>query len=314
MTYLSRFRKSWFVPKILSDFRGIVYSTTEHVYDVLPALKVKGFDKSNVWVAVVHWVAPLRRKEASWLNSILFFFNQRMGFRYIKNGADVILAISQNTAEQLQQIGISRNVFSIGAGVDYLGIREIASKIRIKKYDAVFMKRFDGTKGVFDLMEIWRDVARVRKDATLCMVGLGTRDVMNKLREMVEAFGIEKNVDFLGPIYDFRSKFSVLASSKLFVLPSYEENWAIAIGEAMAAGVPVICYNLPAIKPIWHSNVTWVPKGNKSEFAERVIGLLSNEDERRNRANNGTRYIRKYSWSSIADTEMSLILDCARAY
>ena len=135
-TYLWRFLKSRFIPKTLNDFEGIVYSTTEHIYDTLPALRIKENGKGNVWVAVVHWVAPLRRNGTSLLNSVLFLFNQRLGFRCIRNGADVVLAISENTAKQVKRVGVKKNVFPVGAGVDFEGIRKIVSRTLyyIKEY------------------------------------------------------------------------------------------------------------------------------------------------------------------------------------
>ncbi|MEM3587225.1 MAG: glycosyltransferase, partial [Candidatus Jordarchaeaceae archaeon] len=98
-TYLLRFVKSTYIPKTLENFHGVVYSTTEHVYDVRPAAKIKKNGTGNIWVAIVHWVAPLKRKGTSWLNSMLFFLNQQMGFWYIKKGADLVLAVSRITAE-----------------------------------------------------------------------------------------------------------------------------------------------------------------------------------------------------------------------
>jgi glycosyltransferase involved in cell wall biosynthesis len=115
------------------------------------------------------------------------------------------------------------------------------------------------------------------------------------------------NVDFLGPIYDFGRKFSILASSKLFVLPSYEENWAIVIGEAMAAGVPVLCYDLPEIRNIWQDKVIWVTKGDKRLFASKVLELLDDERSRIELSLKGLRFIKKYDWNEIAKKEMSII-------
>ncbi len=306
-TYLLRFVKSTYIPKTLENFHGIVYSTTEHVYDVRPAIKIKENGTGNIWVAVVHWVAPLKRTRASWLNSILFFFNQQMGFRYIKNRADLVFAVSKITAEHVKKKGIKHNLFSVDCGVAYQEIRQIAAKVRSKRYDAIFIKRFDGTKGVFDIIEIWKEVVKTKHEAKLGMIGLGTKKVMDRLSRMVENYGIKDNVDFLGPIYDFETKISVLASSKLFVLPSYEENWAIVIGEALAAGVPVLCYDLPTIRPLWKDKVIWVPKGDKKKFANKVIELLDSEQVRTRLSEAGIRFVKEYDWQRIADKEMMLI-------
>ncbi|MFX0203194.1 MAG: glycosyltransferase, partial [Candidatus Hodarchaeota archaeon] len=99
-----------------------------------------------------------------------------------------------------------------------------------------------------------------------------------------------------------------LASSSLFVLPSYEENWAIVIGEAMAAGVPVICYDLPEIRSIWEDKVVWVPKGDKKKFAKKIIEFLDNEHARNVISQVAIQFVKRYDWQKIADEEMKLIL------
>lgn len=38
--------------------------------------------------------------------------------------------------------------------------------------------------------------------------------------------------------------YSLLKSSKVFVFPSHEEGWGIAVCEAMAAGLPIVAYDL----------------------------------------------------------------------
>lgn len=310
-SYLVRFFKSRSVPKSLRGFEGVVYSTTEHAYDVLPALRVKEKGKNVTWAAVIHWVAPLRRKGTSLLNGVLFFLNQRIGFRHIRNKADVVLAVSDSTREQAKRIGITRNIHSVGAGVAFNEIRKIVTKLEHRQYDAVFMKRLDGTKGVFDIIDIWKDVVKTREDAKLGIIGLGTKNNVNKLTRMIENYDISNNVDILGPIYDFEKKISVLGSSKLFVLPSYEENWAIVIGEAMAAGVPVLCYSIPEIRPIWGDNVDWIPKGDKAKFAKEIIELLGNRRARNKLSQMGLPFIERYDWQIIADEEMKIVSNVA---
>ena len=310
-SHLLRFFKSRSIPKFASDFEGVIYSTTENAYDVFPALKVKEKGKKVTWVVIVHWVAPLRRKGTNLFNSFLFFLNQRIGFHYIRNKADIVLAVSENTADQAKKIGL-KNVFAVTAGVDFERIRKIAVKsaalMSADKYDAIFMKRLSGTKGVFDIIDIWNDVVKCKKNAKLGMIGLGSKDTMTKLVGMVENYGLKNNVDFLGPIYNFERKFSILSASSLFVLPSYEENWAIVIGEALAAGVPVLCYDLPEIRPIWKDTIEWVPKGDKKKFAIKIIDLLNHDQRRSELSRCGILFIKKHDWRTIAEKEMKLIM------
>ena len=307
---ISKAWKSFFIPKSLRNFRGIIYSTTELWYDSVPAAQIKKQDKSNIWAAVAHWVAPWRRTGSSFLNSSLFHISQQVGFFYIRNYADIILAVSEPTANQLIKIGISENkVFPVECGVNYQKIREITKENGEKKYDAIFMKRFDETKGVFDIIKIWKEVLKFKRDAKLGMMGLGSEDVLIKLNKMIDEYDMKNNVEFLGQIYDFKKKFSILSKSKLFVLPTYEENWAIGIGEAMACGIPVICYDLPEIKPIWEDNLIWTPKGDKKAFADVIIQLLDDDKKRKIISERGKKFVIKYDWEKIAERELDFIMN-----
>ena len=240
----------------------------------------------------------------------MFYINQRVGYHYIKKLADVVLAVSDSTAESVREIGIAENrIFSVACGMDYDKIHVITKEVNQKEYDAIFMKRFDGTKGVFDLPEIWREVVNEKNNAKIGLIGFGTKKVIEKLERLIEFNNLQKNIEIIGPIYDFKEKFLTLAKSRLFILPSYEENWAIVIGEAMAAGLPVLCYDIKEIKPIWQDKIIWIPMGNKKQFANEINHLLSDENLRENLSKEGSDFIKKYDWKQIAENELDILLN-----
>ncbi|MBO8161811.1 MAG: glycosyltransferase family 4 protein [Thermosipho sp. (in: Bacteria)] len=307
--YLLRALNSFRLPKEFTRFEGIIYSSTEHWYDVIPGALVKRKNPRSKFVVVAHWVAPLIRTGTSIMNSILFYINQHMGYFVGKRYADIFLAVSEPTGNDLKRIGISESKIKVvEAGVDYEKIRRIASRVKEKEFDGVFMKRFDGPKGVFDAVEIWENVVSEIPDVKLILIGHGTKANINKLEMMIREKKLEENVRILGPIYDPEEKFRILAKSKVFLLPSYEENWAIVIGEALAIGLPVVCYDLPEIRPIWEDNVIWIPKGNKEEFAKKVVELLQNSDLRELFSKRGIKFVKKYDWDEIARRELQSIV------
>jgi len=309
-TYVYRALKSFLIPKSLKSSFDIVYSSTEHWYDVIPAIKIKKNNKTIRWGAVVHWVAPLKRKGTDFLSGLLFYINQRVGYYYIKKQADIVLAVSDSTAENVRGIGIPENkIFSVACGMNFDEINNITKQIDHKEYDAIFMKRFDGTKGVFDLPEIWKEVVNEKNNAKLGLIGFGTKKVIEKLENLIELNDLQKNIEIIGPIYDFNEKFLTLAKSRLFILPSYEENWAIVIGEAMACGIPVICYDLPEIKPIWKDNVVWTPMGDKEAFADAIIQLLDDNNKREIISEKEIKFIKRYDWKNIAEDELEYIVN-----
>jgi len=296
--------------KFLSSTKfDVVCSSCEHLYDVLPALKLR---KNGVkWAATVHFVppSPLERRKAGMVSALLYFLNHMLGALIIRMYSDLIFAVSQRTAlDYISKLRFDRNrIVTIPGGVDYNSIRAIASSVHEKVYDAVFMKRLHPMKGSFDLIKIWHLVTKVYPHAKLLIVGEGAQDTVMHMREIIKKLELTENIEMIGPVYDFKRKISLLAKSKLFLLPSYEENWAIAIGEALASGLPVIAYELPEIKYIWNDYVLWIPKGNTQAFAEKIIKLLSDKKYYQGHISKGINFMKQFDWNNISEKELKAI-------
>jgi glycosyltransferase involved in cell wall biosynthesis len=175
-----------------------------------------------------------------------------------------------------------------------------------KVYDAVFLKRVQAVKGALDLPKIWKHVVATNPKAKLLVIGFG--EDFDRLKEMVKQEGLESNIELAGLVYDLQKKFSLLCSSKLFILPSYEENWAIVIGEAMGAGLPVVAYGLDELKVVWKDNFVPVPVGDTEAFSKNILQLLNNEYARQSLAAKAKDYVARLDWSRIAERELQAIL------
>lgn len=299
-------------PKGLEKFNeGFVYSANETLWDVVPALRVKLRNRKRIkWVAVVHWVPPLlfwRRRAASLINSFLFLLSERLSVALIQRFADSLLAVSQSTGRQLEGLGIEKKkIFPVGCGVNFDQIQNIIKGKRKKVYDAVFMKRIQAVKGIFDLVDIWELVVKKKPGAKLAIIGGGEDE--KEAKRMVKKARLGKNVTFFGPIFDLEKKFYLLAQNRLFVVPSYEENWAIVFGEAMASKLSVLAYALPELIEVWQDSFISIPLGNKIEFANKILELLENKKKRERMAIKGWHYVQKYDWEKIAKEELRIIL------
>jgi len=307
--YFMTFLRSGFKSPI-KEFDGILYSTTEHFYDCAPAFRLR--KTSPLWIAVVHKVVSLARRGLGTLPSLIFYLNQRMGLRYIKSRADLVLAVSGSVAKKLRKMRFDNKVKAVACGVDYKKIREISSKSIEKCYDAIYMKRFYPTTGIFDVIEIWKHVVEKRESSRLLLVGPSAKSVLRKVISMIKEHDLKENIEIKGPIYDFKQKILLLARSKMLILPSYEENWGIVIGEALASGIPVVAYDLPDIKPIWRDSVVWCPLGDKKSFSKEVLRLIREEGLRKNLGKKGIELMRNYSWDLIAERELRMIQDHLR--
>lgn len=312
-TFILRALKSlFFLPVSLKDFKeGLIYSTNEMLVDVIPALRLKLGNRRDIkWATVVHWLPPFppwERKESTLFNSILFFINERLSVWLSNRFADVLLPVSPMTASQLNSVGANmKKVHPVECGVNYAEIMKIVRKVKEKRYDGVFMKRLQAVKGIFDLIEIWEMVVKAKPDAKLLVIGEGIDG--EKAREMVRQKGLDKNIEFTGVIYDTKDKIRKIAQSKMFVLPSYEENWAIVIGESMACGTPVISYGLKELIDVWEDSFIRVPVGDKVSFAKKIISLLDTPATLDEISKKATEYVKRYNWHPIAEKELKIIL------
>ncbi|KKS31975.1 hypothetical protein A2380_01030 [candidate division WWE3 bacterium RIFOXYB1_FULL_43_24] len=306
------FKMLFHLPALLFSFKeGIVYSGSEQIYDVFPGFLLKLFRPSKIRFGVVtHWLPPAlfwKRKNSNFLFSLMFLISERLGLLFANLNADVLLPVSEDTLSALKTSIFNRKpAHFVLCGVNFDEINSYFPEREEKKYDAVFMKRLQRTKGILDLVEIWAELMKVKPDAKLLVIGEGIDG--EEARKMSTDKGLDKNIEFAGVIYDPAEKFKKMWQSKVFVLPSYEENWAIVIGEAMAAGIPVVCYDLKELRAVWEDNVIYAKTGDKKDLLDKVMYLLENEPERAKMAQKAREFVKKYSWNKIADTELSLIL------
>ncbi len=75
---------------------------------------------------------------------------------------------------------------------------------------------------------------------------VGTGSLERDLRELAERLGIASRVHFLGEQRDVHEQ--RYAEADLFCFPSQWEGMGLVLAEAMAAGVPILASNLPAIR------------------------------------------------------------------
>lgn len=83
---------------------------------------------------------------------------------------------------------------------------------------------------------------------------------------MIAEDRLEHNILIYGRCSDVKL-YSLLKSSKVFIFPSFFEGWGIVVAEALACGLPVVAYDIPAIRENFGSckNVFLMPIGDIAE-------------------------------------------------
>jgi glycosyltransferase involved in cell wall biosynthesis len=84
---------------------------------------------------------------------------------------------------------------------------------------------------------------------------------------------IEKNVEFVGYVSE-KEKRRLLSEAKVFVHPSRFETFGISILEAMAAGLPVVVFDIPGLAWIPNTCIAKVPFGDEIALRNRILSFL----------------------------------------
>ncbi|ESZ10246.1 hypothetical protein X737_31905 [Mesorhizobium sp. L48C026A00] len=102
----------------------------------------------------------------------------------------------------------------------------------------LFLGRIHPVKGVDNLLRAWVAVQQKFPQWHLLIVGPGDADYLREMLSLATALGAART-NFHGPLYG-ADKIAAFRAADLFVLPTYSENFGIAVAEALAAECPVI--------------------------------------------------------------------------
>jgi hypothetical protein len=110
----------------------------------------------------------------------------------------------------------------------------------------------------------------------VCVVGTGeiANDFLEEAKSKAEGYGI--TLRFENSLSDYR-KFEELKKSKLLLFPSHFEGYGYPPVEALYCGARCIAYDLPVLREISGSALTYCKMGNVVEMRRMAEGILKGE-------------------------------------
>jgi glycosyltransferase involved in cell wall biosynthesis len=126
------------------------------------------------------------------------------------------------------------------------------------KRTLLFLSRIHEKKGCDLLIDAFAEVAAQSDELCLVIAGPGAPALLEQLRHQAEARGLGSRIAWTGMLSG-KLKWGALRAAEALVLPSHQENFGIAVVEALAARTPVIITNKVNIwREIEASNGGWV--------------------------------------------------------
>src|SRR6202789_457010 len=112
----------------------------------------------------------------------------------------------------------------------------------------LFLSRIHPKKGCDLLLQAFATVAPAHPELHLIMAGPDATGMRKDLEQIVEQAGLTHRVHWPGTLQG-DAKGGAFALSDAFVLPSHQENFGIAVAEALACGRPVLISDQVNIAP-----------------------------------------------------------------
>lgn len=288
----------------------LLYGTSHMLPDVLPAFIQKVLRRRpTFWVVVVHHlILPPSTRPGNDFSNWVSYLAQSASLHLIRRACDFVVVDNEIIAKEIEGMGFPGDkIYVTRMGTDLPGIE----RPERPEYEGCFLGRLHPSKGIYELVDIWRRVCDQKPGSRLAVVGSGPEPIRDELEKQFLEEGLGDQVKLLG--YLPREELDrVLASSRVFLLPSHEEGFGISILEAMAQGLPAVAYSLPPFSGIYGDALTTVPIGDTESFALKVLELLTDKGIWKEKSGESHEFAEQYSWKRVSLEQAEAIADALR--
>ena len=167
----------------------------------------------------------------------------------------------------------------------------------------VAMCRLHPKKSLDLLIEAFHQTSQFESLASwrLLIVGEGDPEYSKALRQAASAGPAAARIEFKGWLSG-EARREQLRTATLFALPSQQENFGIAVVEAMASGLPAIV--TPAVNladEIVAAGAGWVCDGNVASLSDTLRRAMADREVLARRGQRARECAGRFRWSSVAD-------------
>jgi len=226
--------------------------------------------------------------------------------RKLLQRAKAIICTSEQEAEEIETYGASANVLTVPLPVICnLGSGDrswFRARFDFGEEDFVllFLSRIDYKKGLNILIPALASLSDKYPKLKLAIAGSATRGYLEKVHHWVKEYAVSDKVLFCG-FLDGHEKAAAFAGSDCFVLPSLNENFGIAIVEALGAGLPVlISKNVYIWKELMKTNAGWTCNYSIASLSAAVNYVIENREELQWKKKNATLVAQLFSPEYLA--------------
>lgn len=220
----------------------------------------------------------------------------------VLRSATLFVATANKEMESIRKLDLRQPIAVIPNGTD-IGPAPFRYEAHKEIKSLLFLSRLHPVKGLHDLVEAW---ALVRQAGwKLIIAGGNEGGYRETVEDLIRAKGMEADFEFLGYV-EGAQKQACFDNADVFILPTYSENFGIAVAEALANELPVIT----TTGAPWQDLLTyrcgwWVPPGVQGISSALIEMFKCDSHQLKEMGQRGRQVvINKFSWDVIGVTAL----------
>jgi glycosyltransferase involved in cell wall biosynthesis len=221
-------------------------------------------------------------------------------------GADAVHFTSDREAKISERFGVITRDLVIPLGVELPSYQSISIREKLgipsDRPLLLFLSRIEPKKGLELLIPVLETLLQ-EQDFHFVLAGSNPQDPNYEahIHSQIQQSHLQARSLIVGFITG-GEKTALLKAADLFILPSYYENFGIAVAEAMSVGTPVVISDQVHIcQDIQQAEAGWISACTIESLTTTLRLALSDSVERDRRGKNAQLYAQKYyTWDAIA--------------
>jgi len=199
------------------------------------------------------------------------------------NRCDLIIAPSLFVKMLIEEYGITKPIDVIPTGINNAyyaasngGKEWLKKRFNLNHEDRVllYVGRLGKEKNINFLIDAMEDIVITMPRVKLLIVGTGIEE--SSLKILCYQKNLQQNVLFCGRLSD-SELLKCYAGADIFTFASQSETQGLVVGEAKAAGLPVVCRYSPCLSEIIVNGKDGFLVHTRQDFVEKIKYLLDNE-------------------------------------
>lgn len=210
--------------------------------------------------------------------------------------AAAVLAVSASTAQSLLDSGVDAGRVHVTRN----GLTRLPEPGRspVRKTGFILMVGTLEPRKGHDLL--LRALAQAQLGDTQVVFAGPAHGRAEELRALAAGLGVERQLTILGRVED-SALASLYRDAALLCMPSLAEGFGLPVLEGLAAGVPVLASDVPAIRELVDGTGVLVPPGDVDALARALERVLADDPLRARLRRRGPERAASFSWEATAE-------------